>query len=142
MPEAQSLANHRRFDPWYHVAAFGLLALALILAIVHLCHRRPSSHWEVIITLAVLLVWFKVRSYALRVQDRVIRLEERLRMQTLLPEALKARIPELKPAQLVALRFASDAELAARVAEALEKGLASTAIKQQINHWRPDTFRV
>ena len=142
MSAAQTLASHRRFDPWYHIVAFGLLAMALVLAIVHLCHRRPNSVWQLLTTLAVLIVWAKVRTYSLRVQDRLIRLEETLRMQALLPESLKARIQELQPGQFVALRFAADAELAARVAEALEEGLGNAAIKQRIQTWRPDSFRV
>jgi len=80
----------------------------------------------------------RVRTYGLRVQDRVIRLEETLRMQVILPEALRSRIQELRTGQLVALRFASDGELAARMEETLKEGLTATAIKQRIQTWRPD----
>ena len=141
MAEPQSLANHRRFDPWFHIVAFGLLAAAFILSIIHLVHSRANL-WQVIISFGVLVLMGKVRSYSLRVQDRVIRLEETLRMNAILPEALRPRIQDLKPGQFVALRFASDAELPARVAEALQEGLGGEAIKKRIQVWRPDTFRV
>jgi hypothetical protein len=83
-----------------------------------------------------------IRLYALRVQDRLIRLEESLRMQRLFSADLQARIPELSPNQMVGLRFASDGELAERVREALNQDLSGEAIKKRIQTWRPDTFRV
>jgi hypothetical protein len=83
-----------------------------------------------------------VRGYALKVQDRLIRLEEGLRMARILPEDLKARIPELKPDQCVGLRFASEGELADLVRQALAENLGSEAIKKRIKVWRPDEFRV
>ena len=97
---------------------------------------------HLLLVLVLVIVLLKVRSYALRVQDRVIRLEETLRMQALLPAALQAELHRLTPAQFVALRFASDAELAARVEETLNESLGSEAIKKRIQAWRPDDFRV
>jgi hypothetical protein len=107
-------------------------------------YKRQSLHnaWLVLAAFAVLLLTLTVRGYALRVQDRVIRLEERLRMERVLPDDLKARIPELTVRQCVGLRFASDGELADRVREALAEGLNDEAIKKRIQAWRPDTFRV
>jgi len=137
---AQTYANHKRIDPW-HFTCLGLGLLATILAVVHLC-RHGGGVGQLLLALALLLLVVRVRAYSLRVQDRVIRLEETLRMQALLPEDLRGRIGELRPGQFVALRFAADGELAARVAEALQEGLNGPAIKQRIQAWRPDTFRV
>jgi hypothetical protein len=86
-------------------------------------------------------VTFKIRLYALKVQDRIIRLEERLRMHELFSEPLKSRIGEFTEGQLIALRFASDAELPALAEKALQ-GLDQKQIKASIKTWRPDYFRV
>ena len=137
---AQDYAHHRRFDPWYHFVAFALVLLALVLALVRLF--RHGAVFPLVVALVLAILYLKVRTYALRVQDRLIRLEERLRMQALLDEPLRARIGELRLGQFVALRFASDAELPARVAEALQEGLGADQIKRRIQVWRPDTFRV
>jgi hypothetical protein len=137
----QSFANHKRIDPWYHYGVFGLALLASIIAVVQLC-RGAGSAWQLAVSALLLVLVVKVRSYALRVQDRIIRLEETLRMQALLDEPLRARIAELRPGQFVALRFAADGELAARMEEALRENLTGPVIKQRIQTWRPDTFRV
>ena len=142
MAEPQTFANHARIDPWYHYVASVLLVLAFVTAVLHALHHLPGARWQVVVAAALLVLWARIRQYALKVQDRVIRLEETLRLNALLPEALRPRIQELKPAQFVALRFASDAELQARFEEALNEQLTSKAIKQRIQTWRPDTFRV
>ena len=141
MPETQTYANHKRFDPWFHFLAFGLLAVAFVLSLVHLWHGRTAL-WQVLVSVALLVLWARIRIYALRVQDRIIRLEETLRMNALLPEPLRLRIQELQPGQFTALRFASDAELSTRVQEALDGKLGNDAIKRRIQSWRADTFRV
>jgi hypothetical protein len=90
-----------------------------------------------------LFVWLlKTRTYALKVQDRVIRLEERLRMEKLLPPELMSRFEELSVGQIVGLRFASDGELPALVLRALDERLDPKQIKKAIQTWRPDTHRV
>jgi hypothetical protein len=143
MSEPQTYQNHRRFEPLQH---FVLLPILLITWIATLwqAYKYPSLHsvWVAILAFVILMVATQVRVYALKVQDRVIRLEEILRMERFLPDDLKGRIPELTPKQLVGLRFAADAELAHRVREALDEHLDGEAIKKRIQTWRPDTFRV
>ena len=96
----------------------------------------------VIVAIALVVLVFKTRLYALKVQTRVIRLEERLRLSTLLAEPLRSRISQLTESQLVALRFASDAEVAALVEATLTNNWSNADIKKQIKNWRPDEFRV
>ncbi len=143
MSEQQTYANHRRFDPSYHffLMPFSLLG---ILATAYYLARHPSLQQTLALVLAIAsaLLVLKVRLYSMRVQDRLIRLEETLRMQRLLPADLQGRLQDLSPAQFVGLRFASDGELAERVREALDQKLGGEAIKKQIKDWRPDTFRV
>jgi len=139
----QNFSNHTRFDPLFHFFILPVFAIALIMTIVHLV-RRPGLHsaWLVIVMIAALAAIFKIRLNALKVQDRIIRLEERLRLASLLDPALRPRIPELTESQLIALRFASDAELPALAARALNEKLARAEIKKAIQHWRPDYWRV
>jgi hypothetical protein len=143
----QSYAHHTRWDPLFHFFVLPVFALAVLGAIIlHLfLHFHPHPLHGVLITvfgIAVLIMLFKIRLYALKVQDRVIRLEERLRLATLLPEPLRARIPELTESQLVALRFASDGELAGLAQKAMNEKLSRDAIKKLIQAWRPDNWRV
>jgi hypothetical protein len=139
----QSYANHARFDPLYH---FFLAPIALILVIASIVHLVRHPHlWgivHVVLAFALFILLFKVRTYSLKVQDRVIRLEERLRLAALLPEPLRSRIHELDIRQLIALRFASDAEIPALVERALNEKLTQKQIKQAIQNWRADNFRV
>jgi hypothetical protein len=106
--------------------------------------RHPSVHsaWMVVVTVALLVLAVKMRLYALKVQERVIRLEERLRLSTLLAEPLRSRIGELTESQLIALRFASDAEIPALVSGTLTNNWSRAEIKKQITNWRADWFRV
>jgi hypothetical protein len=106
--------------------------------------RNPglSAGWFVVLALAAAIAVVKIRTYALKAQDRVIRLEERLRMAQLLSEPLRRRTGELTEAQLVGLRFAPDAELPALVEKALAGKMPQREIKQAIVNWRADYFRV
>ena len=141
--DEQSYAKHGRLDPLFH---FFLLPASTILLLVLLwkLYKEPGlfylffTAW--MITYIVLV--FKVRLYSLKVQDRVIRLEERLRLATLLPEAMRGRISELTEDQLIGLRFASDAEIPDLVRSALDSKLSRNDIKKMIKSWRPDHWRV
>jgi hypothetical protein len=142
-PKPQSLANHGRLDPLYHFVALPIAALALIGGVYHLI-RRPGFHTGAFFVLAIALaaIVVRLRTYPLKVQDRVIRLEERLRLMTLCPEPLRSRIPGLTEEQLIALRFASDGEVAGLAERALTEKLSRADIKKAIKNWRPDYWRV
>ncbi|HMD17801.1 MAG TPA: DUF6526 family protein [Terriglobales bacterium] len=139
----QNFSNHTRYDPPFHFFVLPVFAITLIASVVHLV-RRPGLHsaWFVVVMLAALAAIFKIRLNALKVQDRVIRLEERLRLASLLDPALRPRIPEFTESQLIALRFASDAELPALAARALNQQLSAADIKKAVQQWRPDYWRV
>lgn len=143
MSAPQTYATHRRFDPPYHFVLLPFF-LVTVIATVTTFVRRPAlaTFWIALLALAVTFLALKVRVYALRVQDRIIHLEEQLRLARLLPEDLKARIPELSVKQCVGLRFASNGEVADRMREALQENLDGEAIKKRIRTWRPDEFRV
>src|ERR1035437_9337112 len=142
MAEPQSFKNHTKFDPPFHFflgpVGFILLILSIIEAVNH-----PSTmayiHIVAIVWLIVLV--FKTRLYALKVQDRVIRLEERLRLAQVLPAAMQSRIGDLSIDQLIGLRFASDAELPGLVDKALAGNWNRKQIKEAVQNWRADNWR-
>jgi len=139
----QTYKNHIRFFPPFH---FFVLPVFLINVFVSgwLLYRTPSrlGVWQLVVAVALLLAALTARVMALAVQDRVIRLEMRLRMRELLPSDLQARIPLITREQCVALRFASDAELPVLVRKIVAGELKSQAdIKRQITHWQPDYLR-
>jgi hypothetical protein len=138
----QSYANHRRYVPAYHVVAFGLLLLNLVYWVYALWRYRTGLQVDgILLAVALLILFFYVRIFTLTVQDRVIRLEERLRLARLCPD-LGPRVDELTHDQLVALRFASDAELPALTRRVLDEKIADReAIKKQIQSWRADDLR-
>jgi hypothetical protein len=146
----QTLANHTRWDPAFHFYVLPIFLLGLILTLIHFFAHigegdmRDHVHAFLLILLALafLILAVKARSYAIKVQDRVIRLEEQLRLMRLLPEPLRARIPELTEDQLCALRFASDAEVASLAERALNEKLSRADIKKAVQNWRPDYWRV
>ena len=139
----QSYANHSRLHPLFHFFLVPLTLVALIISVICLV-RQPglqTTLW-LLLSIGLVLTTQIARIYALKVQDRLIRLEERLRLSLLLPQAELPRIPELTERQLIALRFASDAELAALSMRALNESLTSKQIKASIQSWRADHFRV
>lgn len=139
----QSYANYVRRLPAFHFFLIPVLITNFIIAVVYAA-RHPSlaAGWMVILAAALLTLAFLSRMGAVKVQDRLIRLEERLRLATLLPEHLRSRIPELTERQLIALRFASDGEVAQLVDETLRESLGPKEIKKKIQNWRADYFRV
>ena len=131
---------------FHYVGLFALVfnlgfGIVILLLSLH-SPQRLMSIWVVVLSLTLILIFAKARSYPLKVQDRIIRLEERLRMDALLPEPLRKRIPELTEDQLIGLRFASDEELPALVELTLEKQLDRKQIKERIQNWRPDHYRI
>ena len=142
-PLQQNYANHGRLDPLFHSFLVPVAAISLIAAIVNVV-RFPGfgSAWLVVVSVAAAVAVFKMRLYSLKVQDRVIRLEERLRLQQILAEPLRSRVPELTLGQLVALRFAPDIELPSLVSRALNEKLSKDDLKKAVIAWRADFFRV
>lgn len=140
----QNFQNHARMVPGYHYVTAPLVLAYLVWAIARaVTHRDWESHFDLVGAFALVGVYAYTRLFPLKAQDRVIRLEERLRLQEVLPADLRARIPELRPSWLIALRFASDAELPELVRWTLEHTPASQKeIKARIRHWRADHFRV
>jgi hypothetical protein len=143
MSKTQSLKNHARFDPLFHGFIAALYAVNLVYASFHL-HRQPSlsSGWYLVLSVAAIVPILKLRIYPLKVQDRVIRLEERLRLQALAPQEWHAQIYRLSESQLIGLRFASDEEVVELAKQALEHNLNRKQIKERIKSWRADDWRV
>ena len=142
----QNLKNHGRIDPPVHFVLFFILIANLLFSIIHMIHHREDAYfagpWFVLLSLAVFIPFFKLRAYPLKVQDRVIRLEERLRLQSLAPAQWHSQIYRLTEDQLIGLRFAADDEVVELAKQALEHNLTRKQIKERIQDWRPDHFRI
>jgi len=141
---SQNFVNHVRLHPPFHFFLLPGSAILAILTIVNVV-RNPGQLASWILLLGGLLAPVAVvhiRVYALKVQDRVIRLEERLRCWSLLSEPLRSRVTDLTESQLIALRFASDGELGGLAQRALDSKMSSGDIKKAIVTWRADLFRV
>lgn len=143
MPATQNLAHHTKWDPPFHFFIAPVFLINAIRSIVNLV-RQPSLElgWTMVVAFGLVFMAFKLRLNSLKVQDRVIRLEERLRLSGLLPEPLRSRISELTERQLISLRFASDAEIPGLVALTFSNQLSPADIKKSIVNWRADHFRV
>jgi Family of unknown function (DUF6526) len=140
----QNFANHGKFFPAFHFFVMPLMAINLCWSIYRLYVTRFS--WDgveqVLLAAGLAVGFLSARVMALRVQDRVIRLEERLRYERVLPTDLKPRIGEFTVSQLVSLRFASDAELPALARKVLDDKINERkAIKQMVKSWKPDYLR-
>ena len=139
----QSYKNHARFFPLFHFFVSPILLINFLNTLRHL-YNRPARDtvWEVIVAAALVGLALAARQMALTVQDRVIRLEMQQRMQQLLTADLYDRADRLTPRQLIALRFAGDAELGELVQEVLDGKLQTQrAIKERVRQWRPDHLR-
>jgi hypothetical protein len=140
---SQSYDTHRRWVPLYHFVAAALLFVCLVHAVWSVVASFSlQSVMYLVLVLAVGIVYFYSRAFALAVQDRLIRLEERLRLERILPDSLRARVGDFTTEQLVALRFASDAELPALAQSVLDENKQDREeIKRQITQWRADHQR-
>jgi hypothetical protein len=143
MAETQSYQNHARYDAGFHFTLVPATWLVLI-GVIGYVWRYPHSifSWW-LLAFVCCFVWaiFKMRLYALKNQDRIIRLEETLRMQRLCPD-VATRASALGTNQIIALRFCPDAELPALAKRALDEKLSNKDIKQAIKEWRGDYVRI
>ncbi len=140
----QNFKNHTKFVPPFHFFAMPIFVLNFGWSIYRLKTLGISFEgiFGVLFAAALLVLFFEARLFALTVQDRVIRLEERLRYERLVPEELRKRANELTVDQFVSLRFASDEELPALVRKVLDEKLTERkVIKQLVKNWRPDYLR-
>jgi hypothetical protein len=146
MPDPQNYKNHARFHPPFHFFVIPVLLVNVLVSIAVLIHHWPRHWalliWLVVVSLALFTLAGFARGNALRVQDRLIRLEEQLRYQRLLAPELLSASHSLNLGQVIALRFASDAELPALIQRSLSENLTPKAIKQSITNWRADDLRV
>ena len=140
----QNFANHVKFVPPFHFFAVPVFVINFFWSLYRLWQLGFSfaGIFGVILAAALVVLVFEARLFALAVQDRVIRLEERLRYAQVLPADLQARTGEFMIGQIVSLRFASDEELPALARKVLdEKVTERKAIKQLIKSWKPDYLR-
>lgn len=144
MADTQNFANHTRWQPPFHFFVAPVMLINFIVSVV-LFVRWPgwSAGWWIVVSLALFVLTFLVRLNSLKVQDRLIRLEEKLRYQQLLSPALAEQTGALTIPQVVALRFAGDDELENLAGAVVAGKLAQPKeIKQAVKNWREDTFRV
>jgi len=141
--QTQSYKNHTRFLPPFHFFIMPVMLVNFLNAGRHVFQQATLHNlWELVFALGLVALALFSRVQALTVQDRIIRLEERLRMRQLLPADLHPHIDTLTHRQLVALRFASDQELADLVRDVVAGQLATPKeIKQRVRNWRPDWLR-
>lgn len=140
----QNYKNHAKLVPMYHYVLFLILLINFGWAVRQL-YRAPGTATGVALLMAfgLIVLTLFARVFALKAQDRVIRLEMRLRMREVLPPDLHRRIPEFTIDQLIALRFASDAELPGLAATVLRDGIQDrNTIKKMIKDWLADDYRV
>lgn len=142
-PTAQSFQNHARYVPAFHFFALPVLMVNAIYRLVMLKNGISfGSIMAALVAIALVIVAGGARNFALAVQDRIICLETGARLEKLLPAELHPRIVEYTPNQLIALRFASDAELPSLAQQVLDEKIADRkTIKSRVKNWRPDYMR-
>lgn len=142
--QAQSYANHRRYLPLLHFVTQPILLVNVFVEAARLYKYQTLYHvWMVIVAIAIFVFTFVARWMSLTVQNRTIRLEERLRLASLMPEDQRARVNDLTPGQLVGLRYASDGEAVELAQRCLAGDLKrSEDVKRAVRNWRPDHLRV
>lgn len=144
-PKVQDHSNHTRWFVPYHGVLFAMLLAGFIGALVNLYqslgdHQRLySASLIVLLTISLIMTAFFARFFALRAQDRIIRLEENVRHHLLTGTLLD---PRLTVPQIIGLRFASDAEFVALAKRAADEGLSQDDIKRAVKNWRTDDYRV
>ena len=140
----QNLRNHQRFVPIFHFIAGPILFINAAYSVYLLVRLADLYNWiHLLVAIALVLLFLSVRRFATVLQDRIIRLEEQVRFERLLPAALRDRIHEFTIDQFVALRFASDHELPALAQQVLDQRILDRdAIKEMVRDWRPDFARV
>jgi uncharacterized protein DUF6526 len=143
MAAEQTYKSHSKYIPVFHFFVEPVLLLNVVAQILYLNkYRTLYKAWMVIVAIALAVLPFVARYMVARVQDRVIRLEERMRLASLLPAEVRGRIDDLTVPQLVALRFASDDEVAGLAQRCLNGELTKgDQIKKEIRTWRPDNVR-
>lgn len=141
---AQSYKSHKRWVPLFHFFALPVLIVNVGVATWQWNQLRTgSSGWQVVVAVALLVAFFLARDMTLTAQNRVIRLEERMRLASLMPDDMRGRVNELRPGHLVGLRFASDDEVVALSKRCLDGELKTAGdVKKEIKSWRPDYLRV
>lgn len=142
--QIQTAGSHRRFIPAWHFFVLPVLAAnVFVTALAFGRHPDVDNAWALAVATALALGMFIARVMPLRAQDRIIRLEERIRLEQLLPADLRGRIVELTPTQLIGLRFAADDEIPDLTRRVLDGDLKDRGdIKNAIRSWRPDHLRV
>ncbi len=145
MPETtQTYATHTRYIPAFHFFVLPVLMVNIVVvAMEFIRYPRFATGWATVVAIALFLGIFYLRLMPVKAQDRIIRLEERTRLERLVPADLRGRVGELTPAQLIAIRFAPDEEVPELTRRALNGELKTQKdIKLAIRNWRADHLRV
>jgi Family of unknown function (DUF6526) len=143
--QEQNYKNHTRFVTGYHYVLFGIILISFICTLVNFYQAVSSgvgilaSFILILLTIALLLVTWFARAFALKAQDRAIRAEENFRYFVLTGKSLDST---LRIGQIVALRFASDSEVVALAQKAVAENLSGKDIKTQVQNWKADNHRV